>query len=105
MKLEMDMIRSFSAGFGLAMIATAAFAQSAPIGIATCDDFIAKYEVCVSTKVPAAQQATFKQQIDQLRQGWGQLAKTPEGKTQLEAVCKQTSEQMKATLGPQGCSF
>lgn len=38
-----------------------------PIGIPACDDFLTKYEVCLSDKVPAAQQSVFKTQIEQLR--------------------------------------
>ncbi|HLL28133.1 MAG TPA: hypothetical protein VKT73_10885 [Xanthobacteraceae bacterium] len=86
-----------------ALIATAATA--ADIGIPACDDFLAKYEVCVSGKIPAAQQATFKAQLDQLRASWTTLAQNPNTRPTLEAACKQTADQMKAAMTPYGCSF
>ncbi len=35
-------------------------AQAQTTGVALCDDFLVKYETCVNTKVPAAQQAALK---------------------------------------------
>ena len=53
--------------FALAAVTlTSMAAQAQTTGVALCDDFLAKYETCVGTKVPAAQQATFKTQLDQL---------------------------------------
>jgi hypothetical protein len=75
------------------------------IGIAICDDFLTKYESCVGTKIPAAQQATFKTQIDQMRKSWTDLAKNPSTKPSLESACKQTVESMKTAVQAYGCSF
>jgi hypothetical protein len=43
-------------------VAPPAHAQST--GVAVCDDFLTKYEACISSKVPAAQQSMFKNQFD-----------------------------------------
>jgi hypothetical protein len=88
-----------------AMIAASAASAAEPIGVAACDDFIAKYEACVGSKVPAAQQASFKTMLDQMRTSWSALAKSPDAKPQLEAACKASVEQVKAALAPHGCSF
>ena len=75
------------------------------VGIAVCDDFLAKYEACVSGKVPAAQQSTFKASVDQVRKAWIDAAKNPQTKAALESSCKQTADQLKASLTPYGCAF
>jgi hypothetical protein len=80
-----------------------AYAQTT--GVAACDDFLKKYEACVTGKVPAAQRATLQTQLDQTRKSWAELAKNSSAKGALEASCKQTGEQMKAALQAYGCSF
>ena len=97
---------AFVTGFAVAAIAVTSGARAAePVGIAACDEFLTKYEACIGTKVPAAQQTMFKSQMDQTRKSWTDLAKTPSGKQSLEAACKQTGEQMKTSLSAYGCSF
>lgn len=76
-----------------------------PIGIPTCDDFLTKYEACLSDKVPAAQQSVFKIQIEQLRASWLPLAQNPQTKPTLETVCKTPADQMKVAVASYGCQF
>lgn len=76
-----------------------------PIGVPACDDFLAKYEACLRDKAPAAQQAAFKGQIEQIRTSWTTLAKDPQTKPALESSCKTSSEQMKAAVASYGCKF
>lgn len=97
------MYRFVTAAVGLAMMTGAAMAQTT--GVATCDDFLTKYDACITSKVPAAQQATFKTQFEQMKSSWAEMAKTPQGKAQLEPVCKSQMDQMKQVMQPQGCSF
>ena len=75
------------------------------IGVAECDDFLKKYEACVSGKVPAAAQATFKTSLDTWRSSWKQLAGTPQGKAGLETACKSALEQAKTSLASYNCSW
>jgi hypothetical protein len=75
------------------------------VGVAECDDFLAKYEACVSGKVPAAAQAAFKSSLDTWRNSWKELAKTPQGKAGLAQACKSASEQAKTSLNSYGCSW
>jgi len=74
-------------------------------GVATCDDFLKKYEACVSSKIPAAQQATFQGQLDQMRKAWSEAAKNPSAKAGLDGACKQSAQQMTAALSSFGCAF
>ena len=75
------------------------------VGVAECDDFLAKYEACVSGKVPAAAQATFKTSLETWRSSWKKLAETPQGKAGLATACKAAADQAKASLGTYGCSW
>ena len=92
--------------FALAAVTLGAMAaQAQTTGVALCDDFLTKYETCVGTKVPAAQQATFRTQLDQLRKTFTDLSKNANSKLALEATCKASSDQMKAAITSYGCSF
>jgi hypothetical protein len=99
--------RAFSlAGItGAALLAglTAAHAQST--GIAACDDFLTKYDACISSKVPEAQRAMYKTQIDQTRKAWLDMSKNASVKATMESTCKQTLDATKASLTSFGCSF
>ena len=87
--------------------ATAASTTSSggDIGVAACDEFLKKYEACVSGKVPAAAQATFKTSLDTWRSSWKKLAETPQGKAGLEAACKSALDQAKTSLASYNCSW
>jgi hypothetical protein len=74
-------------------------------GIAACDDFLTKYDACIVSKVPEAQRAMYKTQIDQTRKAWVDMAKNASAKATMEATCKQTLDATKASLTAYGCSF
>ncbi|MET0406878.1 MAG: hypothetical protein ABW006_00770 [Hyphomicrobium sp.] len=98
--------RSLAASIACAVLfagVTAAQAQST--GIAACDDFLTKYDACVVAKVPEAQRAMYKTQIDQTRKTWVDMAKNPSVKSSMEATCKQTLDATKASLTAYGCTF
>src|SRR5262245_58947870 len=91
-------------GAALLAIATApAHAQSTVI--AACDEFLTKYDACVTSKLPEAQRATYKAQLDQTRKTWVDMSKNPATKSTMEATCKQTMDAMKTALQGYGCSF
>ena len=75
------------------------------IGIAECDDFIAKYDACVSSKVPEAARAQYKSAVDQWRASWKKLAENPATKSTLASACKQAAAQQEAALKSYGCSW
>jgi hypothetical protein len=88
-----------------ATAATTTTSSGGDIGVAECDDFLKKYEACVSGKVPAAAQATFKTSLEQWRNSWKQLASTPQGKAGLAQACKAAADQAKSSLGSYGCTW
>jgi len=91
-------------GAALLAIATVT-AQAQSTGIKTCDDFLTKYETCVTSKMPAEARATYKTQLDQMRKSWTDMAKNPATKSTMEASCKQSMDATKAALQSYGCSF
>lgn len=76
------------------------------IGIPECDDFITKYEACISgSKVPEAARAQYKSAVEQWRASWKKLAENPATKGTLVAACKSAAEQQAAALKSYGCQF
>jgi len=92
-------------GVALLVAGVTSRAQAQSTGIAACDDFLTKYDACVTSKLPAAQRATYKAQLDQTRKMWLDLVKDPSTKATVEATCKQTIEAMKTALQGFGCTF
>ena len=75
------------------------------IGVPECDDYLAKYEACVSGKVPELARAQYQSSLKQLKESWKKLAENPQTKGTLAAACKQSKEQTEAALKAYGCSF
>lgn len=75
------------------------------IGVPECDDFIAKYEACVSSKVPEMARPQFQGAVKQWRESWKKLADNPQTKGSLAAACKQAREQQEAALKTYGCTW
>ena len=75
------------------------------IGVPECDDFIAKYDACVSSKVPEVARAQYKNALAQWRESWRGLAQNPQTKATLVSVCKQAAEQQATALKSYGCGF
>jgi len=75
------------------------------IGVPECDEFIAAYDACVSSKVPEAARAQYKASIEQWRSSWSKLAANPNTKATLAAACKQSAESARASMKSYGCTF
>ena len=82
-----------------------ATATAEKIGVPECDDFIAAYDACVSSKVPEAVRAQYKTSIEQWRTSWKKLAENPNTKASLAAACKQSAEQARASMKTYNCTF
>jgi hypothetical protein len=59
----------------------------------------------VVAKVPEAQRAMYRTQIDQTRKSWVDMARNPAVKPSMEATCKQTLDATRASLTAYGCTF
>jgi hypothetical protein len=90
---------------GIALLAGVTAAQAQSTGIAACDDFLTKYDTCVTSKIPEAQRAMYKTQLDQTRKAWSDMSKNASAKATMEATCRQTLDAMKTSLSAYGCAF
>ena len=88
-----------------ASTAPATTAAAEKIGVAECDDFIAKYDACVSSKVPEMARAQYKTGIEQWRKSWHTLAANPQTRATLAKVCKDTVAQAQQSMKAYGCKF
>jgi hypothetical protein len=84
---------------------TSAAATGDAIGVPECDEYLTKYEKCVSEKVPEAARTQLKQSMDQWRSSWKQLASNPVTKSGLAQACKQQLEAAKSSMGAYGCTW
>src|SRR5256885_8624074 len=80
-------------------------ASAEKIGVPECDEFIANYDACVSSKVPEVARAQYKTAVEQWRASWRKLAENPTTKGTLAAACKQSAEQARASMKSYGCTF
>jgi hypothetical protein len=87
------------------LIGSTVVARAQDVGVPVCDRFLATYESCVMTKAPPAFAGQMRSGIDALRANFRKVAETPEGKSQLEPVCKQTAEDLKTKLAVLNCSW
>jgi hypothetical protein len=74
-------------------------------GVPECDDYIKKYEACITDKVPEAGRAMIRQQLDATRAQWQQAASTPEGKASMAAGCKMASDMARTAMQAYGCTW
>lgn len=84
---------------------TTAASTGEKIGVPDCDDFIAKYDACVTSKVPEVARAQYKASIEQWRTSWRQLAANPNTKASLAMACKQAAESARISMKSYNCSF
>jgi hypothetical protein len=75
------------------------------IGVAECDDFLAKYEACVTGKVPEVARAQYQNMLKQWKESWKKLADNPQTKGSLAATCKQIRDAQEAGLKSFGCTW
>ncbi len=74
------------------------------VGVAECDDYLKKYEACLSAKVPESVKATLQQSLAQTRAAWKSAAATDAGKQGLTMACKSAYDGSKAMMQQYGCS-
>jgi hypothetical protein len=75
------------------------------VGVAECDDFLKKYEACVTQHVPAASKATFQEGIVQWRRTWKSIAAQPSARASLVGVCQQALATTKTAMSTHGCTW
>jgi len=82
-------------------------ASSDKTGVAECDEYIEKYEACL-TKVAAKSpqiETMLKSSFEQQRKAFKEAAANPQSKAGLSAGCKQAIETAKQSTGAYGCAW
>ncbi len=75
------------------------------IGVPECDNYIEKYEACITGKVPEAARAQMKSSFDLTRKSWRDLAANPQTKSSLASACKQATEMAKQSMSAYACEW
>ena len=92
-----------------AFLAAAPSSAQDKLGVPACDEFLAKYEVCMkdkADKAPAEQRQAALNVVVQLRGMLKQLIDgNPGEKSQVEVACQQVITTLKASPLAQGCTF
>lgn len=83
----------------------AAASAALSVGIAECDEYLTKYERCVSEKVPEASRAQPRRSVEMMRAGWQQAALNAATKASTAQTCKQALETAKTTMAAYGCAW
>jgi hypothetical protein len=74
------------------------------IGVAECDEYLAKYEACAN-KVPEPGRGAMIASIKQLKNSWITIAVNPETRTSLVAECKKNQEETKQNMSTYACAW
>lgn len=80
-------------------------ASTGTIGVPECDDYIAKLEACLNSKVPEAARGSFRTSAEALRKSWVDAAATPQGKAGLAVGCKAATDAAKISLSAYNCAW
>ena len=77
------------------------------VGVAECDEYIKKYEACL-TKIAAKNpqvEGPMKTAFEAQRNGFKTAASTPQGKATLATACKQAIDTAKASTSAYACEW
>jgi len=88
-----------------AAVAAAPSGGAGKVGVPECDEYVDKYQKCISGKVPEAAQAALKAGFETAVVQWQKTAATPEGKTGLAMACKAALDGAKQSMGTYGCEW
>ena len=83
---------------------TPAATAGASIGVPECDEYLTKYEACLSGKVPESAREQLRTGLEQTRNAWRSAAANEATKASLGAACKQAHDGAKAALSAYGCT-
>ena len=86
-------------------LSTATSTATGSIGVAECDNYLTKYDTCVSKKVPAADRQALLQSAATMRTSWQEAARNPSARTGLAHGCSRALEAARDTMAAYQCSW
>jgi hypothetical protein len=84
---------------------SATSAVTGSIGVAECDDYLTKYNACVSRVVPASARGPLLDGAAQMRTSWKETARNPSVRSGLASGCSRALEAAKRTMAAYDCSW
>jgi hypothetical protein len=84
---------------------TSTSSATGTIGVAECDDYLTKYDECVSRKAPAADRTALRESVAQMRTSWQEAARNPAVRRGLASGCSRALEAAKQTLVAYQCRW
>ncbi|MBF0493331.1 MAG: hypothetical protein HQM15_11215 [Deltaproteobacteria bacterium] len=81
------------------------YPPTGPLGVAECDDYIARYQKCVTEKVPEKAKKAYREGLEVTLNYWKTQTDTPEGKMGLVTACKVAYMGSRTTMAAFGCEF
>ena len=74
------------------------------LGVPECDDYLNKYEACVTARAPEAARGALVKSLNQTRNAWRGALSTPAGKEPLAKACQQARDTARPSLAAYGCT-
>ena len=74
------------------------------LGVAECDDYLSKYEACVTAKAPEGARGALVKSLNQTRNAWRGALSTPANKEALAKACRQARDTARPSLAAYGCT-
>jgi hypothetical protein len=75
------------------------------IGVPECDDFLAKYERCIESKVPVERQKAYEDALARTRDTWKGLAANPGARPGLPQACRLVLATVQTTMKSYMCTW
>ena len=75
------------------------------IGVPECDEFMTKYDACVSNKVPEMVRVQYKEALARARSDMRARANDPATRSTMASYCKQALEQAKTSMTAFNCAW
>lgn len=79
-------------------------AAAGDVGIAECDDYLRKYEACLTGHVPAEARDMLQQSLVATRNAWRQASANAQSAEALRNACVQARDTTRASLQAYGCT-
>ena len=80
-------------------------ASTEKIGIPECDEFVAKYEACITDHVPEAKQRQYRENIAAWSKAWRQQMVNTTARDVVAAACKRHIIASRESMKSFGCEF
>lgn len=75
------------------------------VGVAACDDYLAKYEGCVAKRVPSQNRSAFEEHLRRTRAAWKAMAQNPGARPGLSQACELALETARSTMAEYRCDW